>query len=72
LQSIFKLENDLMIDLKEKDFVVVSKQEFFKAKASFYGNIISRAKEVGLNNESQQTAIRNVSEKNNPIEIKRD
>lgn len=70
LQTIEKRENDLMIDLTEKDFVEVSKQEFLKAKNSFYGNIISRAKEAGLSSESQQAAARNVSEKNNPIELK--
>ena len=72
LQTLEKPEKGLMIKLIEKDFVDVSKQEFFKAKDSFYGNIISRAKEAGLSSESQQTAARNVSEKNNPIEIKRD
>ncbi len=72
LQTIEKPEKNLMIKLREKDFVEVSKQEFFKAKDSFYGNIISRAKDAGLSSESQQTAARNVSEKNNPIEIKRD
>lgn len=72
LQSIEKPEKNLMIDLREKDFVRVSKQEFFKAKDSFYGNIISRAKEAGLSSEGQQSAARYVAEKNNPIETKRD
>ena len=70
MQIIEKPAEELMIDLTEKDFVEVSKQEFFKAKDSFYGNIISRAKEAGLSSESQQTAARNVSEKNNPIELR--
>lgn len=72
LQSIEKSEKGLMIDLREKDFVEVTKQKFFKAKDSFYGSIISRAKDAGLSSESQQAAARNVQEKNNPIELIRE
>lgn len=69
LQSIEKPNKDFMIDLREKDFIDVSKKDFFKAKDSFYGNIISRAKEAGLDSEGQAAVARNVAEKNNPIEF---
>ena len=72
LTSIKKPQYEIMIDIPQREYIVTTKQEFFKAKDSFYGSIISRAKEAGLSSESQQTAARNVSEKNNPIEIKRD
>jgi GLPGLI family protein len=72
LTSIKKTQHEIMIDILQREYIVTTKQEFFKAKDSFYGNIISRAKDAGLSSESQQTAARNVQEKNNPIEIKRD
>jgi len=60
-----------MIDYREKDFIVATKQDFFRAEDAFRADIINRAKAAGLNDELQQRAARNLARKNNPIELKR-
>jgi GLPGLI family protein len=60
-----------MLDYREKDFIVATKQDFFRAEDAFRVDIINRAKTAGLNNELQQRAARNLARKNNPIELKR-
>ncbi len=67
--SIEKPASELMIDRTEKDFVETTKFEFFRAKDSFYENIISNAKEAGLSGSSQQRAARNAAKMNNRIEL---
>ncbi len=69
--SIEKPRQKLMIDYKEKDFIEVNKQEFFKAEDAFYRNLINRMKDAGLPSESQQKVARRMSERNNLIELKR-
>lgn len=71
LKTIEDLEKDVIIDLKEKDYIESTKYEFFKAKDAFYADIINRGKEKGLSNNSIQTAAKNLSTRNNPIELKR-
>lgn len=71
LNSIEIPKTRLMIDLVEKDYLVTTKKEFFKAKDNFSRNIISRAKDAGLDRESQQSIARKSVEKNNPIELLR-
>jgi len=68
-ESIEKPGYELMIDRTEKDFVETTKFDFFKAKDSFYENIISNAKEAGLSGSSQQRAARNAAKMNNRIEL---
>lgn len=69
LNSLNIPENDLMIELVEKDYVFTTKEDFRKAKDNFFGNIINRAKDAGLDSESQQIVARKSLEKNNPIEL---
>ena len=68
-ESIEKPGYKLMIDRTEKDFVETTKFDFFRAKDSFYANIISNAKEAGLSGSSQQRAARNAAKMNNRIEL---
>ncbi len=70
--KIEKPDYKLMIDIKEKNYVETTKQNFFRAKDAFYGNIISRAKEAGLDKKAQQHVAKSASRRNNPIELKRD
>lgn len=70
--KIEKPDYKLMIDIKEKNYVETTKQNFFKAKDAFYGNIRNRAKEAGLDKKAQQHAAKAVSRRNNPIELKRE
>lgn len=67
--SIEKPGYNMFIDRQEKDFIKTNKQGFFKAQDAFRYDIINRAKEAGLNNEAQQIAARNLSKRNNPIEL---
>jgi GLPGLI family protein len=67
--SIYKPENEIIIDMKEEDFIESSKLEFFRAKDAFRDDIISRAKEAGLSSGSQQIAAKNMAKRNNPIEL---
>ncbi|KAF0130459.1 MAG: hypothetical protein FD155_1759 [Bacteroidetes bacterium] len=59
----------LMIEIKDKDYIQTTKQKFFKAREDFRNDIISRAKEAGISAEGQQAAAKNMSMKNNPIEL---
>lgn len=67
--SIEEPKKEMMIDMTEKDFVVVSRKDFFRAKNAFYNNILIKAKEAGLSSEMQQKAARKTSERNNLIEL---
>ena len=69
LVSINKYEPGLMINIKDKEYIVTTKQGFFKAQDSFREDIISRAKEAGMDNNSQQVAAKNMAMRNNPIEL---
>lgn len=69
--SVNKLSPHLMIDIRDKDYIVTTKQGFFKAEDSFREDIISRASGAGMSNESQQKAAKNMAKRNNPIELKR-
>lgn len=71
LISIEKPEKEIMIDMKEKDYIETNKQGFYRAKDAFRDDIISRAKAAGIDRKGQQTAARNMAERNNPIELKR-
>ena len=69
LISIEKPEKETIIEMKEKDYFVTTKQGFFKAKDAFKDDIINRAKEAGLSSKDQQTAAKNMAKRNNPIEL---
>ena len=69
LISIEKPEKEIMIDMKQKDYIESTKQDFFKAKDAFRDDIINRAKEAGLSSKDQQTAAKNMAKRNNPIEL---
>jgi GLPGLI family protein len=71
LLSIGKQEKILMIDIKDKEYIVTTKQGFFHAEDSFREDIVNRAKEAGGDNQMQQTAALNMALRNNPIELKR-
>lgn len=67
--SIEQPKKKIMIDMTEKDFVDVSRKDFFRAKSAFYNNILIKAKEAGLSSEMQRKAERKTSERNNLIEL---
>lgn len=69
LLSIYKLEPTVMIDIQDKEYIFTTKQGFFKAQDSFREDIINRAKEAGMDNNSQQVAAKNMAMRNNPIEL---
>jgi GLPGLI family protein len=71
LLSIEKPQNRMMIDIVDKDYVETTKSSFFQAEDAFRYNIVSIAKEAGLSSDEQQHVSRNMSERNNPIELKR-
>jgi GLPGLI family protein len=67
--NIEKLDPEVMIDMKATDYIVTTKQGFFKAQDYFREDIINRAKEAGMDNNSQQVAAKNMALRNNPIEL---
>ncbi len=71
LESIEKPKHKTMIDYREKDFIETTKQGFFRAKDAFRNDIVSRARQAGLSSKEQQTAARNMAQRNNPLELKR-
>jgi len=71
LTAINKLEPPLMIEMQDKSYIKTTKQGFFRAWDSFREDIISRAKEAGMDNQAQQVMAKNMEKLNNPIELKR-
>ncbi len=67
--SIEHSDEPLLIEYIDMGWVQTSRSNFLKAQENFKLDIINRAKEAGANSESQQTALRNMSRKNNPIEF---
>jgi GLPGLI family protein len=71
LLSLGKPGKSVMIDIEDKDYLVTTKQGFFQAEDSFKADIVNRAREAGGDNQMQQTAAKNMAQRNNPIELKR-
>ncbi len=71
LKTIEEPAFPMAIDFEEKEYIETTKAKFFKSKDAMYADIISRAKEAGINSSSQQVAARNAKKRNNPIELKR-
>jgi len=71
LLSIGKPGQILMIDIKDREYLITTKQEFFRAEDSFRDDIVNRAKKAGGDSQMQQTAAQNMSQRNNPIELLR-
>jgi len=71
LSSIGKPDRNVMIDIEDKQYLVTTKKGFFRAEDSFREDIVNKAKEMGGNDQMQQTFAKNAAERNNPIELKR-
>ncbi len=71
LESLQKPQPPVMIDFVEKDFVELSKKQFFKAKDNFHNDIVNRAKDAGFNSKESEAIYRKYLSRNNPIELKR-
>ena len=72
LKSIEAPQATMGIELKEKEYLRTSKMNFFKAKDGFLNDILSRAKAAEYPTETQAAILRNVSRKNNPLELIRE
>ncbi len=72
LTAFNRLDPLLVIDMENKSYINTTKQVFFKAQDAFRNDIVNRAKDAGLDNQSQQTAAKNMASRNNPIELKRE
>jgi len=69
LLSLGKPAKSLPIDFLDDDYMVTTKQGFFKAYDDFRADIVNRAKAAGATNQMQQIAAKNMSERNNHIEL---
>lgn len=69
MKSIGKTEKSLMIDFLDTEYMPTTKQKFFQAWDSFQADIVNRARQAGGDNDFQQTLARNLSSRNNPIEL---
>ena len=61
---------ELMIDIEDKNYIVTTKQGFFRAFDSFINDFVTRARQSGPGNDLQ-TVTKNMASHNNPIELKR-
>jgi len=59
---------EVMIDIEDKNYIVTTKQGFFKAFDSFINDFITRARQTNPNNDLQSVA-KNMASQNNPIEL---
>ncbi len=71
LESIETLTDKQSIYFIEKDYIKATKKQFFKAKDAFRNDIVSRAKDAGLNSDMQQKVANRMKQRNNPIELDR-
>lgn len=69
LLSIGKPNKSLPVDFLDDAYMVTTKQGFFKAQDDFRADIVNRAKAAGATNQMQQVAAKNMSERNNHIEL---
>jgi GLPGLI family protein len=59
---------EVMIDIEDKNYIVTTKQGFFKAFDSFINDFITRARQSDPGNDLQ-TVAKNMASQNNPIEL---
>lgn len=59
----------VMIDIEDKNYILTTKQGFFKAFDSFREDITNRARQVSNDNDFVQTVAKNMAQNNNPIEL---
>lgn len=71
VSSIEKANEGLMIEINDEKYIKTNRKGFQKAEDSFRNDIINRAKDAGLNQDSQYVAARNMLRRNNPIELDR-
>jgi GLPGLI family protein len=67
--SLQRPNYQMVIDLRDKEYIRTTKHEFLKAVQNSRKDIILRAQEAGLSAEAQQAAARNMARRNNPIEL---
>lgn len=60
----------VMIDIEDKNYIVTTKQGYFRAFDSFINDFLTRARQSGSDNNLQIVA-KNMSSQNNPIELLR-
>ena len=70
MTEIQKPGAEVMIDIEDKNYIVTTKQGFFRAFDSFINDLITRGRQSGPGND-QQTLAKNLSRRNNPIELLR-
>lgn len=71
LENIETLTSKQSIYFIEKDYIKSTKKQFFKAKDAFRNDIVSRARDAGLNSDTQQKVANKMKQRNNPIELDR-
>ena len=69
--EMVKLKKGVPIDLRKKDFVYVTREEFKKVEDNYRESVIKYAKQRGMADESVKTMRQNLRLKNNPIELDR-
>jgi len=70
LVSIERLSENTPIEFEEHDYIRTTKERYLKSEENLRKDIISRAREAGASSQAQQTAVRNMQRRNNPIELK--
>jgi GLPGLI family protein len=68
MTEIQKPGAEVMIDIEDKNYIVTTKQGFFRAFDSFINDFVTRARQSGPGNDLQ-TVTKNMASRNNPIEL---
>jgi GLPGLI family protein len=68
MTAIERLKEAVAIAFYDMDYVKTNRKGFLDAEENFRHDIINRAREAGSDNNSQQTAARNMAKRNNHIE----
>ncbi|HAH57502.1 MAG: GLPGLI family protein [Lentimicrobium sp.] len=67
--AIERPDETVLLEISKRDRVVTTRIKYLQAEENFRSDIISRGKDAGMSNKTQQIMARNMLKRNNPIEL---
>jgi GLPGLI family protein len=67
--AIERPDETVLLEISKRDRVVTTRIKYLQAEENFRSDIISRGKDAGMSNKTQQIMARNMLKRNNPIEF---
>lgn len=67
--TIERPNGEMLLEISKRDRIYTTREKYLRAEDDFRMDIISRGKEAGMGNETQQIMARNMQKRNNPLEL---